>query len=30
MAPGGHVAWAAMYVGALAKVMGSDEFKFEL
>jgi RsiW-degrading membrane proteinase PrsW (M82 family) len=29
MAPGGHVAWAAMYVGALAKVMGSDEFKFE-
>lgn len=29
MAPGGHVAWAAMYVGALAKAMGSDEFKFE-
>ena len=29
LAPGGHVVWAAMYIGALTKVMGLNEFKLE-
>ncbi len=29
LAPGGHVVWAAIYVGALTKVIGPDEFKLE-
>lgn len=29
LAPGGHVVWAAMYIGALAKVMGPEKFKVE-
>nr|WP_321397073.1 PrsW family glutamic-type intramembrane protease [uncultured Desulfobacter sp.] len=29
LAPGGHVVWAAMYIGALAKVMGPEKLKLE-